>query len=386
MNVEGSAGSSDPLVRNRFKVRDHLMVEDGSMEYKVDYEAGSKEAFKKLLTELRGLGLTPRLYGTKQDATLVVSRHAGAQPVSRAPLILLSLTLISISITGLFLSSIFEQVSPGMPAIPMAVAFTLAVVGVLGVHELAHRNVSREDGKGSSVPYFIPNIPVFSGLPILSFLPTFGSVTFVRKSMVNRDALFDVYFIGPLVGMAASLVVAVIGASTSAVLTQAEYARIFTAQSNIVAVSMNESLLQMMVKGLTTLAGLTPPVRDGAAYISSPIDIAAWVGFLVTFLSLLPAAVFDGGIMTKLVLGDRGSRALTSLTGILLVAVDTPNYWVVVLLIFLLAARPVAGETLDSISEIMPSKRILFILSLLMMLLCAPVPQNLATFPLGLGQ
>ncbi len=386
MNVEGSAGSSDPLVRNRFKVRDHLMVEDGSTEYEVEYEAGTKDAFKKLATELRGLGLTPRLYGTKQAATLVVSKDAAAQRVSRAPLILLSLTLISISITGLFLSSIFEQVSPVIPAIPMAAAFTLAVVGVLGVHELAHRNVSRKDGKGSSVPYFIPNIPVFSGLPILSFLPTFGSVTFVRKSMVNRDALFDVYFIGPLVGMAASLVVAVIGASTSAVLTQAEYARIFTAQSNIVAVSMNESLLQVMVKGLTTLAGLTPAVHGGSAYISSPIEIAAWVGFLVTFLSLLPAAVFDGGIMTKLVLGERGSRALTSLTGILLVAVDTPNYWVVVLLIFLLAARPVAGETLDSISGIMPSKRTLYILSLLMMLLCAPVPQNLATFPLGFGQ
>lgn len=386
MNVEGSAGSSDQLVRNRFKVKDYLMVADGSTEYRVEYEAGTKEAFKKLLTELRGLGLTPRLYGTKLDATLVVSKDAAAQHVSRAPLILLSLTLISISITGLFLSSIFEKVSPQMPAIPMAVAFTLAVAGVLGVHEFAHSKASKRDGKGSSVPYFIPNIPIFSGLPILSFLPTFGSVTFVRKSMTNRDAIFDVYFIGPLVGMAASLVVSVIGASTSAVLTQAEYARIFTSQSNIVAVNMNESLLQMMVKGLTTLVGLTPAVRGGAAYISSPIDIAAWVGFLVTFLNLLPAAVFDGGIMTKLVLGERGSRVLTSLTGILLVAVDTPNYWVVVLLIFLLAARPVAGEPLDSISEIVPSKRILYILSLIMMLFCAPVPQNFATIPLGLGQ
>ncbi len=386
MNVEGSAGSSDQLVRNRFKVRDYLMVEDGSMEYKVEYEAGTKVAFKQLLTELRALDLTARLYGTKQDATLVVSKEAAAQPASRAPLILLSLTLISISITGLFLSSIFEQVSPRSPAIPMAVGFTVAVAGVLGVHELAHRNVSKRGGKGSSVPYFIPNIPIFSGLPILSFLPTFGSVTFVRRSTVNRDALFDLYFIGPLVGVAASLVVSVIGASTSAVLTQAEYARIFTGQSNIVAVNMNESLLQMMVKGLTTLVGLTPAVRGGAAYISSPIDIAAWVGFLVTFLNLLPAAVFDGGIMTKLVVGERGSRAMTAVTGILLVAVDTPNYWVVVLLIFLLAARPVAGETLDSISEITRSKRFLYLFSLLMMVLCAPVPQNFATIPLGFGQ
>jgi membrane-associated protease RseP (regulator of RpoE activity) len=383
MNVEDSSGSPDSLVRNRFKVLDYLVVEDGSTEYKVEYEGGTKETFIQLSRALRASGFTARLYGTKQDATLLVSKEEGKKPTSRAPLILLSLTLISISITGLFLSSIFQQVSPRVPVIPMAVAFTLAVVGVLGLHEFAHRYVSKRDGKGSSVPYYIPNIPVFSGLPILSFLPTFGSVTFVRRPLLNRDALFDVYFIGPIVGMVVALAVSVVGAATSAVLTQAEYSRIFTSQSNIVAVKMNESLLQMMMKGFTTLVGLTPPVSGGAVYISSPIDIAAWVGFLVTFLNLLPAAVFDGGIMTKLVVSDRGSRIITALTGILLIAIDTPNYWVVVLLIFLLAARPALGETLDSVSDMAASKKILFLLSLVIMILCAPVPQNFATIALG---
>jgi uncharacterized membrane protein YqhA len=56
---------------------------------------------------------------------------------------------------------------------------------------------------------------------------------------------------------------------------------------------------------------------------------------------------------------------------------------VVVLLIFLLAARPVLGETLDSVSDMAASKKILYLLSLLIMVLCAPVPQNFATIPLG---
>ena len=38
-------------------------------------------------------------------------------------------------------------------------------------------------------------------------------------------------------------------------------------------------------------------------------------------------------------------------SALLLLLVDLPDYWVVFLLVFLMAAFPVQGETLDSISE-----------------------------------
>jgi hypothetical protein len=51
-------------------------------------------------------------------------------------------------------------------------------------------------------------------------------------------------------------------------------------------------------------------------------------------------------------------------------------------LVFLMAAFPVQGETLDSISGLSNLRKALFVVAVIVGILCVPVPQSLATFPI----
>jgi len=125
--------------------------------------------------------------------------------------------------------------------------------------------------------------------------------------------------------------------------------------------------------------GQVPP---GGTLIFSPIEIAAWLALLLAFFNLLPAALFDGGRMGRLALGERGIRVTTIVSGLFLLLTDLPDYWVVFLLVLLMSAFPVQGETLDSISGLSRWRRVVFAVALVVGLLCVPVPQTFATFPL----
>ncbi len=381
-----AAFEPDALVRARFEVLDSFVVEDGATEYKVRYVSGSKLAFRSLFRELYPRNYLPRLLGSKADATLLVSKvNAGQKNSPRAPVILLFLTLLSVAATGWYLSSIYVQMAPQRSVLSMAFGFSVGIVGILVVHELAHSYISRRSGKRSTLPYFIPNIPILPGLPIYSFLPTFGAVTLTREAQLDRDSLFDLYFVGPIFGIAVALVVSVFGVLSSVVLSSGDYQRIFGAGSSLVAVNLNFSVLQTLIMRLTDFVGVTSTSQPGTYYFSSPIDIAAWVGFLITFFSLLPAAPFDGGKMTNMILGEKGSRIMTGVTVLVLLVVDTPNYLVIALLIFLLSAMRPSLELLDSVSDLSRSKRILYVAALLLIVVTIPFPQTIATFPIFHG-
>jgi membrane-associated protease RseP (regulator of RpoE activity) len=114
--------------------------------------------------------------------------------------------------------------------------------------------------------------------------------------------------------------------------------------------------------------------------------VAGWVGFFIIFLNLLPAGLLDGGYMSWSVLGPRGTRIAFLLTIVLLLLIDVPSYWFVAILILITAGGSARIETLDSISEVSPRKKFLFLAAVIIALLCLPIPQTIATLPLGLGQ
>jgi len=250
-------------------------------------------------------------------------------------------------------------------------SFVLAVTAVLIARDVAQRFVARRRGKVSSLQYYLPNIPLFVSLPVLYFLPTFGSITFLRSPTIDRDSLFDFYFVGAVVGVAVAFAVALIGAPDAVVYAVGQPGTL----------NSSPSVLQTLA---LTLGGnsLTAAVPSGEVALFSPVEIAAWVGFLISFFSLIPAALLDGGRMATLVLGERGSRITTMVTAFLLVAIDVPNYWVLFLIIFLLAAIQPSNETLDSVSGISRSRKLLFLVALLLVGLCIPIPQTFLTRPI----
>ena len=371
----------EPIVRSLFTVRDVFDRGEGSKEYLIAYDQTSKDAFRTLYGRVKPLGFTPRLFGTREDASLtVITGEPLTPPPPRTPVFLSLLSIVAIVAAGWLMGDIYAQVEGGEPLL-MGASFVVGVVAVMLGKDLVQRLVVRRRGGVSTIPYYLPNIPFFIALPVLYFLPTFGAITFVRSPTIDKDSLFDCYFVAPVVGVVIAIAVALVAATTAVTLTHTQYLAVF-GSGNLGTLSNNPSLLQSAAISVSDYLNLSPPVPPGGVSLFSPLEIAAWVGFLLSFFSLLPAALFDGGRMATLALGVRGSRITTMVTGFLLVAIDVPNYWVIFLMIFLLAAIQPSNETLDSISGISRSRKILFVGSVVLLLLCAPVPQTFLTIPI----
>jgi membrane-associated protease RseP (regulator of RpoE activity) len=360
----------ESLVRSAFTIKDTFARDEGSIEYSISYDDRSRAAFRTLFVKLAPLGYTPHLSGSPDNAVLVVSKET-EQPKStaRTPVFLVLLSVVAIIATGWGVGLIYAQVIGGS-VIVIGASFVLAVTAVLVARDLAQRFVTRRGANVPALRYYLPNIPLFVSLPVLYFLPTFGSITFLRSPAMDRDSLFDFYFAGAVAGAAVAFAVALIGAPNA----------LDFAVGQPGTLSTNPSLLQTLALGIGGNS-LSATVPSGEVALFSPLEIGAWIGFLISFFSLVPAALFDGGRMATLVLGERGSRITTMVTAFLLVAIDVPNYWVIFLLIFLLAAIQPSNETLDSITRISNSRRLLFLGVIVLVLVCIPIPQTFLLHP-----
>ncbi|MFQ3320033.1 MAG: membrane-associated protease RseP (regulator of RpoE activity), partial [Natronomonas sp.] len=166
--------------------------------------------------------------------------------------------------------------------------FTVAVLGVLGIHELGHYVLSRHHNVQASLPYFIP-VPTLIG--------TFGAVIKMKGRIPNRKALFDIGVAGPLAGLVAAIVVAVIG-------LQLDPVRVPETVLN------SESAIQIEIGYpplLHFLAWATGGQLDYAdpQLAANPVIFGAWVGLFVTFLNLIPVGQLDGGHIIRAIVGER---------------------------------------------------------------------------------
>ena len=168
--------------------------------------------------------------------------------------------------------------------------FALAIMTVLGSHELGHYIVSKKNGIDATLPYFIP----FPIPPI----GTMGAIIRQKGPVPDRKALFDVGISGPLVGLAVAVVITVIGLMLPApeITAQPGDATYFQLQTPLLF-----NLLAWLVHPGVTLNSI------------NPIAFAGWVGMLVTMLNMMPIGQLDGGHVARAMLGrwaDQLSRML----------------------------------------------------------------------------
>ena len=148
-------------------------------------------------------------------------------------------------------------------------------MGILLAHELGHYIAARLHGIELTLPYFIP-VPFAFG--------TMGAVIRM-KQIGKKSALLDVGAAGPLAGMAVAFPLAIAGIVLS------EIRPLPVGQPSMM---LGDSLL---FKTLVTLIhGKIPVDQD---LFLHPIGLAAWFGFLVTALNLMPASQLDGAHVTK---------------------------------------------------------------------------------------
>jgi membrane-associated protease RseP (regulator of RpoE activity) len=163
--------------------------------------------------------------------------------------------------------------------------FAVPLLGILVAHEAGHYVASRLHHVPASLPYFLP-VP----FPSLSPFGTLGAVILMPRRIRSARALLDIGAAGPIAGMVVAIPTMVIGLSLSEVLPRAPAGYLQEGQS----------LLYLGLKWLTL--GPIPSTHDVTIH---PIAAAAWVGFLITFLNLVPFSQLDGGHVAFALLGHR---------------------------------------------------------------------------------
>ncbi len=365
----------DSNVRQRFTVKDSFQLPDGAVEYRVEYVPGSKESFRALCAELQSKGFTPWLVGSEEDCGLVVKkRQPPSQQSSRIPVLMALFTVASVVAFGILEVLIYADFAPIIPGYIVLLSYSACILAILVAHEFGHRYMAERKGSSAPVPYLIPGIP-----GITAFLPSLGIVSTQREPALNRDTLFDISLAGPLAAFGVTLVLYALSAFAS-VQSSAPLSGSQVVSGYFTVSQVNPSVLQTFVD--SALSPFLQILAPGYLRLS-PVNDAAAIGFLLTFITLLPLSFFDGGYLASSILGERGVRVASYLGVLALVIIDTPNYWAPAIFALLIVSRQQRLQLLDEVSGPSRSKRILLVLAVALAFLCLPIPQNLATFPLG---
>jgi membrane-associated protease RseP (regulator of RpoE activity) len=235
-------------------------------------------------------------------------------------------------------------------------AFTIAILTVLGLHELGHKITADKKGVEATPPYFIPGPPPFG--PFLG-IGTFGAVIMQKSLAPNKDALFDIGSSGPIMSFVLAIVFVVIGLFLSPIKYSAE--ALPTIQVPWLFMLLARALVQIPV---------APPGTPYAYILLHPVAFAGWVGMVVTMLNLLPAAMLDGGHVARSVAGDKMRTVLTLLSVLLLIAED---FWPMALFVVFMSMYRHPGP-LDDVSSLSVGRKVFIFLLIGIFILCSFPP------------
>ncbi len=200
----------------------------------------------------------------------------------RKNVVLFGLTVWSVFVTG----RVYAASGSGDP-LPWYAGWTFAVplLVILLAHEFGHYVAARIHRVPASLPYFLP-LPAQLGSPF----GTLGAVILMPGRIRSARALLDIGAAGPIAGMLVAVPTMVIGLRLSHVAP--------SVPGNFM--QEGQSLLYMAIKRVTL--GPIPATHDVFLH---PTAFAAWAGFFVTSLNLLPFMQLDGGHVAYALFGEK---------------------------------------------------------------------------------
>jgi len=314
-----------------------------------------KEAFRRLVQELRPRGYIPKLRPRLDRYAITLGRRMGAKAENYR--LLLAATAATVFTDGYFRSNnpiLTKVLMPEVPIYLNALLFTLSILAIFGLHELGHKFAAFYKGVRTSMPFFIPAPPGMGG--------TFGAVITQREPPTNRDDLFDIGFSGPIVGFLVSIAVGVIGLRLSFIVPAEQVLEWSMRFPRVTVRAIPFPFL------LTLIANLLRPAPEGMVLILHPLAFAAWVGCIVTFINLIPSWQLDGGHICRALLGRERHRTL-SIVGVFILLVSGYFLMAIMLALFMMWGRGEDGAPLDEVSPLSLSRKLLSILYVAMVIL-----------------
>ncbi|NLI73627.1 MAG: site-2 protease family protein [Euryarchaeota archaeon] len=315
-----------------------------------------EENFENLRLDLKDNNYIPfiRYEGGEHSISIVRKpplRKSNIQ-INRA---LIAITFLTTTLAGMLLWSDYSG-SDGILTLENflfgAAAFAIPLLFILGTHELSHYYASKKNGVEASLPYFIPFIPP---------LGTMGAFISLREPMPNRKALVEIGASGPLGGLIATLPIALIGLY-------------LTSQGQPISGPIDEAgAIYIVFQPLYILLGMLFPAIENVAI--HPTAFAAWVGFFVTAINLLPAGQLDGGHIAQGLLGDKAKYLSYGTAGLLIILsfVLYTGWLIFALLVILLGLRH--PKPLNDISSPGPRAKMMGAATLVVFLLTfVPTP------------
>ena len=248
---------------------------------------------------------------------------------------LLIITLFTTTIIGVEISGVpLEQLQTDPNLLLKGLPYSLGLIFILGVHELAHYLTALRYGIAVSLPCFIP-VPFFLG--------TFGAYVQTRSPVPHRQALFDVAIAGPLAGFCATLPLLIWGLSLSEVIPLPE-------EHNLLSFDALNPRFSFLLSLLAKLA-LGNDLTAQTAINLHPLAVAGYLGLLVTALNLIPIGQFDGGHIVHAMFGQKTAIGVGQITRLFmfLLAFTQPDYliWAIVFLFIPILDQPALNDVTE---------------------------------------
>ena len=351
------------LVNSIFDVSEFVKAEF-SLEFKIE-DAEFKAKFERLAVTLEGQSYVSRLEKIDGGLYIIIQKFTPKRQrrwmsTSWTPRLLFAAVIAFVMVDGYYRTAGTNSIINIGDPLEMAAIYTLSLLGILGIHELGHIVAAKAHRLRTTWPYFIPGIPVYG-------IPTFGAFIQSRGLTINREILFDVAIAGPIAGLVIAVIVSIYGAYTVPILDDDVAAGLFE-DSRLMEWNQGEPLL------LTASLAMFGKGGDGHQVIMTPVLFAAWIGFLITFLNLLPAWQLDGGHMARTLLGPKLHRYATFGSMAVLVLL---NYWLMAMLILVMSARNPSATPLDDVSPLSARRKLAYLGIIGLAFLCAPLPTEL---------
>lgn len=253
---------------------------------------------------------------------------------------LLSATLLTTTLAGVLMANpSLDKLPTDLSVLGTGLPYALALMAILGTHEMGHYLAARRYQIRATLPYFIPVPPAM----VFPF-GTFGAFIQLRSHVPNRKALFDVGLAGPLAGFVITIPILLWGLAHSTPAPLTEESGILNFESFKPTASLLLAVLSKLALGETLTADVALKLH--------PVAVAGCLGLVITALNLMPVGQLDGGHIVHAMFGQRKGATIGQIARLLVLGLSFVQreflLWAVLLFFMPIVDEP----ALNDVSEL----------------------------------